>query len=108
MTLIPLRDYTEGVRFHRSWIPQEERVMIAKEEMISDPKYARFVWALFPIALLTYLFGASLIESILNTPDYLLNISAKTSLVITGVLLKLINVTAVIGIAVMIFPIFQR
>jgi hypothetical protein len=69
---------------------------------------ARIVGALFLTAMVTSLLGGGLLESILNAPDYLVNISANETQVITGVLLELINGIAVVGIAVLMFPIFKE
>jgi hypothetical protein len=71
-------------------------------------KTARIVGALFIIAMVTSLLGGIWLESILNAPDYLSNISANETQVILGVLLELINGIAVVGIAVMMFPIFKK
>jgi hypothetical protein len=76
--------------------------------MNSNKKTARIVGALFLIAMVTYLVGASLIESILTDPDYLINVSANKTQVIIGVLLELMCAAAVVGIAVVMFPIFKK
>lgn len=68
---------------------------------------AIIVGAFFLTAMVTYLLGASIIESFLSAPDSLASISANKTQVIIGVLLELINCVAVVGIAVTIFPIFR-
>jgi len=59
-------------------------------------------------AMVTSLLGGVWLESILNAPDYLTTVSANETQVIIGVLLELINCAAVVGIAVMLFPILKR
>jgi hypothetical protein len=69
---------------------------------------ARIVGAFFLTAMVTYLLGASMIESFLIAPDYLAIVSENGTLVVFGVLLELTNCIAVVGIAVTIYPIFRR
>lgn len=71
-------------------------------------KTAIVVGAFFLTAMVTYLLGASMIESVLGTPDYLSSAASSEALVIVGVLLELINCLAVIGIAATIYPIFRK
>jgi hypothetical protein len=66
------------------------------------------VGALFLIALVTYSLGSSSLESILDDPDYLSNVSANTTWVIIAMLLELVNDAAVVGIGVMMFPILKQ
>ena len=59
--------------------------------------------------MVTWFIGAeSLIASILNAPDYLINLYPNKTQVIIGVLLELINATVVVGIAVLMFPILKK
>ncbi len=76
--------------------------------MNSYRKTAIIVGTLFLTAMIASLLGGGLLESILNNPDYLKNISENTSTTITGVILELINGVAVIGIAAMLFPILRK
>ena len=69
---------------------------------------ARIVGILFLIAMVSSILGGGIIESALNVPDYLANLPANQTQVITGVLLELLNATAVVGIAVLMFPIFRK
>lgn len=64
--------------------------------------------ALFLVAMVTSLVGGLWLESIITAPDYLTTVSAKETQVVTGVLLELINGIAVVGIGVLIFPIFKK
>lgn len=70
-------------------------------------KTARIVGALFLIAMVTSLVGGIWLESLISAPDYLETVSANQTQVIIGVLLELINVIAVVGIAVLMFPILN-
>ena len=71
-------------------------------------KTARIVGALFLTAMVTSLLGGIWLESILNAADYLINVSANETQVILAVLLELINGIAIVGIAVMMFPILKK
>ena len=70
-------------------------------------KNAIIVGASFLTAMVTYLVGASLLDSIINSPEYLDNISASETMMIIGVLLELVNIVAVIGIAVYMYPVLR-
>jgi hypothetical protein len=69
---------------------------------------AVLVGAFFLIAMVTYLLGASIIESVLGAPDFLSNLPANRTQVVIGVLLELINCLAVVGIAATIYPLFRK
>jgi len=73
-----------------------------------EKKTVRIVGALFLIAMVTSLVGAGLIEMIITAPDYLAAVSENESLLRIGVVLELVNGIAVIGIAVMMFPLFKK
>lgn len=66
------------------------------------------VGALFLIALVAAILGGTLIDSILGASDYLVEVSANETTLIVGSLLELINGLAVVGIAVLLFPILKR
>jgi hypothetical protein len=76
--------------------------------MDRNRRTARTVGALFIIAIVTSLAGGIWLDSILNAPDYLNTVSISETQVILGVLLELINIIAVVGIAVMLFPILNK
>jgi hypothetical protein len=76
--------------------------------MSSRRKTAIVVGALFLIAMFTSLGGGIWLDSMLAAPDALQTLSANASLVIIGVLLELVNCIAVVGIAVMMFPILRE
>ena len=72
-------------------------------------KTARIVGALYLFLNVTFLLGAFVIlEPILSAPDYLILVSENRTQVVLGVLLELVNVVAVVGIAVLMFPILRQ
>jgi len=66
------------------------------------------VGALFLIAMVASLVGAGMIETVLGAEDYFAEILASESQLRIGVLLEVINGVAVVGIAVMMFPILKK
>jgi len=71
-------------------------------------KTAIIVGTFFLIAMAVSLIGGIWLETIISVPDFLVTVAANETQVIIGVLLELINGIAVVGIAVMMFPIFRR
>ncbi len=71
-------------------------------------KTAIAVGAFFLIAMVTYLLGASLVESVIGAPESLSNAASSQTLVVIGVLLEIINCIAVVGIAAAIYPLFRK
>ncbi len=69
---------------------------------------AMIVGVLFLIDLMMNMIGSSLIESILNTPDYLIGLSVNRNQVITGVLLETISAACLVSIGFMIYPVLKR
>ena len=76
--------------------------------MDSHRKTAMIVGVLFIIATIAGMIGAIFLGPILDDPDYLVNTSAHENEVALGALLTLIMGVAVVGIAVMIFPILKK
>ncbi|MBW7475532.1 DUF4386 domain-containing protein [Paenibacillus oenotherae] len=76
--------------------------------MNAHRKSATIAGVLFLVATAAYMIGNGMIESIVGAPDYLHHVYAKKNVVIYGVLLELINSAAVVGIAVMLFPILKK
>jgi hypothetical protein len=101
MTLIPSCCYDLSTR------PISEQSK-RRNKVNANNKTARIVGALFLIAMVTSLVGGLWLESIISAPDTLINVSANETQVVVGVLLELANGIAVIGIAVMMFPIFKK
>lgn len=73
-----------------------------------EKRTARIVGALFIIALVASILGGTLIDAVLTAPDYLAGSGAGNTQVITGVLLEIINGIAIVGIAVMLFPVLKK
>jgi hypothetical protein len=78
-----------------------------KEMRMSTKTTARFVGALFLIAMVTSLLGGVWLESITGAPDYLVELSSQKTQVVSGVLLELVNCIAVVGIAAALFPLMR-
>jgi hypothetical protein len=79
-----------------------------KEEMNTSRKTARIVGGLILAATATYMLGSGLLESILNAPDYLLNVYPNSTQVVIGVLLEFVDAAAVAAIGIMLFPILRK
>ena len=76
--------------------------------MKSKTMAARLVGALFLIAMVASLLGGvGFIEPVLSAPGYLASASENETQVMIGVLLELLNAIAVLGIGVLMFPIFR-
>ena len=76
--------------------------------MKANQKNARIVGAFFLIAMVTSLVGGLWLDDLIAPPDTLDNVAAQETQVALGVLLELINGLAVIGIAVLMFPILKK
>ena len=81
--------------------------MTPKEKKNTQKKTAIIMGVLFITATVASSLGFAILDPILNAPDILVNVSANTTQVIIGVLLLLIDSAAVVGIAVMMFPILK-
>ena len=75
--------------------------------MISNRKTATIVGVLFIIATIAGVLSVVLLGPILNSPDYLANISANSTPLIIVVLLDLIMITAIVSIPIFLFPILK-
>jgi len=73
-----------------------------------EKKTARIVGLLFITATVASSLGFAILDPILNAPDILVSVSANTTQVMIGVLLLLIDSAAVVGIAVLMFPILKK
>ena len=77
--------------------------------MNSNRKTAVIVGVLFIIATVMGVLSALvLLQPILTAPDYLVKFSENETKVIIGAILDLIGAGAFVGIAVVIFPIFEK
>jgi hypothetical protein len=79
-----------------------------RKKMNSNRKTAIIVGVLFLTAMFTSMLGDGLIKSIIDVPNYLINVYPNKTRVITGILLQLICAVAVVGIAVLLFPILKK
>jgi len=77
-------------------------------QMNSYKTAARIVGALFLISTAGYIVGNLIIDSLRHDPNYLTIISKNETQMITGVILMLVNCFAVVGIAIVMFPILKR
>ena len=73
-----------------------------------DKRTARVVGVLFLVAMVASLAGGVLIASVLDVPDYFTAVVEREAQVLAGVVLELVNATAVVGIAVLLFPVLKR
>jgi hypothetical protein len=71
-------------------------------------KTAIIVGALFLLGYVGVFAGSSFYAAILDAPDYLSKIYPDEAQVKTGMLIELVNDVAVVGIAVMLFPILKK
>ncbi len=71
-------------------------------------KTSSFVGILFLTAMAASLIGGSMINSILSSSNDVISLSEDKIQLLIGVILELINAIAVIGIAVLMFPVFKK
>jgi len=76
--------------------------------MNTHRKTGIIVGVLFLTATVTGMLGDSLVGSILNAPDYLMNVYPDRTQVIIGALISFILGLAIVGIAVFLFPILRK
>ena len=76
--------------------------------MNSDKMAARVIGVLFLLATATYMTGTGLIESLLNSPNFLVNVYPNRVQMITGVLLQFVDVIAIMGIGIVFYPILRK
>lgn len=69
---------------------------------------ARVIGILFIIATLAFSISVVLLEPILVAPDYLASVATNGQLIAVGTLLELTNHIAVVGIAVVSYPILKQ
>ena len=81
--------------------------MITKENVDSN-KTARIVGALFITAMVSGMLRFVLLDPILDAPDYLVKVSANGSKVIIGALSFFILAIALVGIAIVMYPILKN
>jgi hypothetical protein len=79
-----------------------------ESKMNASRKTAIVVGALFLTAMVASIMGGALIEPLLTAPDGLVSLPANQTQLVSGVLLELINAVAVVGIAVVMFPVLKK
>jgi hypothetical protein len=77
-------------------------------KMDTGRKTAVIVGALFLISYAGVFIGSGIYGPIIDAPDYLGSVYPNRSQVIIGVLIELLNDIAVVGIAVMLFPLLKK
>lgn len=70
--------------------------------------FTRVAGFLFFVSTGAYLIGDGLLSGMLHRPDFLAYLYMNRTNVITGVLLELINAVAVVGIAMMLYPVLKK
>jgi hypothetical protein len=63
---------------------------------------------LFLVAMGSSVLGGSVVDNVLGSSDYLQGLHDSRNVVVTGVILELVNCGAVVGIAVVLFPILRK
>ena len=76
--------------------------------MNTSRKTATIVGALFLISYLGVIAGSALLEPLLSAPESLANLYQQKTQVMIGVFLELVNGIAVVGIAVILYPLLKR
>jgi hypothetical protein len=76
--------------------------------MESNPRSAAIVGVLFITAMVAGGLRYSLLDPILDAPDYLTNVSANKSRVVIGSLSFFILAVALVGIAIVMYPILKQ
>lgn len=64
------------------------------------------VGALFLTATFTYALGDALVYSVLNSPDYLLQLHPNRSRIVAGTLVQFVTATANLAIGILLLPIW--
>jgi hypothetical protein len=82
--------------------------MTTKEKMNTSRKTARIVGLLFITAMVAGGLRYFLLGPVLEAPDYLISVSASESQVIIGVLFYYVMAVAIVGIAIVIYPILRK
>ncbi|WP_410511893.1 DUF4386 domain-containing protein [Paenibacillus sp. BR2-3] len=71
-------------------------------------KIERVAGALFLVATGSFLIGSGLLDPILHRSDFLASLYPDRTNVVAGVFLELINAMAVVGIAMLLYPILKK
>jgi hypothetical protein len=69
---------------------------------------ARVVGGLFIVATVSFSLSVIILDPVVGAADFLTQVSVRSSRVSAGVVLELVNHIAVVGIAVVIYPVLRR
>lgn len=75
--------------------------------VMTSKSTAKIIGVLFLVSTVAYLTGSGLVDAVLNEPAFLSQLYPDRMKVLVGLFLKFINAAAVIGIAVLLFPILK-
>jgi hypothetical protein len=76
--------------------------------MLSRRRAATLAGALLLTAMVASILGGSLIDSVVSTEADLTTVHTREAGIVLGVLLELVDCAAVVGIAVVLFPVLRR
>ena len=76
-------------------------------DVMTDRTAARVVGALFITATVSIILSVVLLEPVVDAPDFLMQASVSEVRIGAGVLLEMINNIAVVGIALVIYPVLK-
>jgi hypothetical protein len=76
--------------------------------MLPDRGAARIAGSLFLVAMVASIAGGSVVDSIVDTKADLATVDARSTLIVAGVLLEMVNCVAVVGIAAVLYPVLRR
>jgi hypothetical protein len=71
-------------------------------------KIARLIGALFLVATGSFMIGTGLLDPVLHQPDFLAGLYPDRTNVVVGLFLEFINAVAVVGIAMLLYPILKK
>ena len=76
--------------------------------MTLERRRAVIIGVLFLVATASYMAGSGMIESVLETQDFLDQLLSSKATLLLGILLECVNIAAVVGIGVLMIPIVQQ
>ncbi|GIO94454.1 MULTISPECIES: DUF4386 domain-containing protein [Paenibacillus] len=71
-------------------------------------RMAKVAGALFLVSTCAYMIGSGILDPVLHRPDFLTHLYSDRINVVMGSLLELINAVAVMGIAMLLYPILKK
>jgi len=78
------------------------------ENVMTDRTAARVIGALFIMATVSFSLSVGILEPVIGDPDVLSRASASEMRVRVGILLEIVNHIAVVGIAMVAYPVLKR